>query len=583
MTAKAKPRTSMTLALAFVATFGFTTSAFAQAKPEEAPAEPAPAEAEAKTEAAPPAPTEAAPEPPSEAAPETAASTSAEDDEPPAPVLKIETNCTDRIDNDNDSVVDCADADCIDKPVCQPKGEQEATDLLCSDWIDNDGDGQMDCDDMDCQAAGITACKGSWRGSESGLKGQTSRKSQIDAPSLDEGVSVEELIGKLGDQDGERNDYLCSDGIDNDGDGRTDCADFGCRFDRSVSVCNPQPGFRFGIAGRVQQSYRIQDTRKSELNLNDWDTRFSLLQLRFLGPISNIENSFFLVNMRVEKTPRVTFAMAQLPIGGGGHYFNLNSGGGGISGALIVSTTKSLMLEPAYFVYSAFEQGNGAAVEGGGPIDKKGIAHFRVFAAGGSGRFAGNVGGRFFSDDKTNYTWGAGGQVKINAIGHYNRFDSEMMYTPSAQLLAFVVGGKYDERAQERYPSWNAQAVWKWGHFYVNAESYFKRELAFGSWQVSYLARAGFLLWPRHLAMGVDFGEFLSSDYDNPPPAEEVGDEIERIRDERQARAVLHWFAYGQTGRVSLLYTYRDVKKNEQFDKDGYKLQELSLAATYVF
>ena len=33
-------------------------------------------------------------------------------DEPPPPPLKIETNCTDRKDNDNDGVIDCADADC---------------------------------------------------------------------------------------------------------------------------------------------------------------------------------------------------------------------------------------------------------------------------------------------------------------------------------------------------------------------------------------------------------------------------------------------------------------------------------------
>jgi hypothetical protein len=564
---------------------GSTTNAFAQAEGEPEPGSEKEAyakeemeEMEAKAEIA--AADAASPEAPVSDKGEPPAT---DDGEPPAPVLKIETNCSDRIDNDNDSVVDCADADCFDKPVCQPKGQLESTDLLCSDWIDNDGDGQMDCDDMDCQGAGISACRGSWRGSESGLKGKTARKVQMEAPSLDEGVSVEELIGKLGDRDGERNDYMCSDGVDNDGDGRTDCADFGCRFDRTVSVCNPQPGFRFSLAGRVRQDYRIKDTRDRALNLNRWDTRFSLLQLRFLGPIGNIENSFFLVNMRVEKTPRVTFALAQLPIGTRGHFFNLTSGGGGLSSALITSTTKSLMLEPAYFAYSAFEQGNGASVEVGGPIDRGGVVNFRVFAAGGSGRFAGNVGGRFFSDDKTNYTWGAGGQVKINAIGYFNRFDSEMMYTPSPPLLAFVVGGKYDERAQERYPAWTARAVWKWGHFYANAESYTKRELAFGSWQASYLARLGVLLWPRHLAMGIDFGEFLASDYDNPPTDDEAGDEIERIRDERQARAVLHWYAYGPTGRISLLYTYRDVKQNKQFDKDGYKLQELSLAATYVF
>jgi hypothetical protein len=495
-----------------------------------------------------------------------------------------ETNCTDRIDNDGDSVIDCGDADCYDLPVCQPSGVKEQTDQLCSDWIDNDGDGTLDCDDLDCQGSSVTVCQGFLRGQPKNTSEPTAAGRHFNLPNLDEGMSVEEVIGKFGDADGERNDYTCSDGVDNDGDGRTDCEDFGCRFDSQVTVCNPQPGFRFSVVGQVAQTYRIEDTNAAELDQNDWETRFSLLQLRFLGPISNIQNSFFLLSLRAERTPRLTFALFQLPIGNQGHYFNINSGGGGLTSQLIISNAKQLLLERAFFVYSAFEQGNGAAVEFGGPIDQGGKVNFRVFGAGGSGRFAGNVGGRFFTDDNTNYTWGAGGQLIFNILGYYGRFDSPYIYTPQPMKLAAVVGGKYDQRAQERYPAWNGTAVFSWWHFYLTAETYWKRELEFGSWQYSYFAQVGALLWPKHLLLAGDFGEYIAGDLDRLPADLDtsVGDELRRQRDERQARVALHWYAYEQTGLVSLRYRYRDVK-NGRFRVDGFREQDLSLFATYRF
>ena len=41
-----------------------------------------------------------------------------------------ETNCSDRIDEDGDSVTDCADSDCIDSPACKTTGVHEQTDAL---------------------------------------------------------------------------------------------------------------------------------------------------------------------------------------------------------------------------------------------------------------------------------------------------------------------------------------------------------------------------------------------------------------------------------------------------------------------
>jgi hypothetical protein len=505
-------------------------------------------------------------------------------DAPPAnvPLSDKEQNCGDRIDNDGDSVIDCADADCEHAAECKQGGQREQTNQLCSDFIDNDADGKIDCEDLDCQSAGVTACRGSYKGEVPGVQG---RKGQHFAlPPLDEGMSVDQLIGKLGDKDGERNDYACSDGIDNDGDGKTDCADYGCRFDPQVTICNPQPGFRFSVVAQIQQLYRIKDTNPVHANLNSWDTNFSLLQLRFLGPIANIENSFFLINLRAEKTPRLTFAMFQLPIGKLGHYVNVNSGGGGLTAQLIISASKHLLLEPAFFVYSAFEQGNGAAIEFGGPIDRGGRVNFRVFGAGGAGTFSGNVGGRFFSDANANYAWSAGAQFQFNAIGFHNRFDSPYLYNPSPLKLAFLVGGKYDQRSLERYPAWNGIGVLQWWHFYLMAETYWKRELEFKSWQYSYLVTLGALLWPRHLFIATDFGEYIAGDLEAPPEniSAPVFADIKKQQDERQFRAALHWYAYETTGLVSFRYKFNEVK-NSRYSADGYLSHEIALYATYRF
>ncbi len=493
-----------------------------------------------------------------------------------------ETNCSDRIDEDGDSVTDCADSDCIDSPACKTTGVHEQTDALCSDFIDNDADGTIDCDDRDCHGVGLAACRGQWKGEVPGVKGSVGNTFAL--PPLDEGVAVDQLIGKFGDVDGERNDYACSDGYDNDGDGKTDCADFGCRFDPQVTICNPQAGLRLSVVAQVRQLYRIEDTKPGDQTLNAWDTAFTALQMRFLGPIGNIENSFFLLNLRAEKTPRLTFAMFQLPVGKRGHYFNINSGGGGLTAQTILSASKHPLLEPAFFVFSAFEQGNGAATEFGGPIDARGRVNFRVFAGGGSGNSNGNVGGRFYADNNTNYTWTVGTQVHVNLVGYYSRYDSPFIYNAVPLMAAALVGVKYDQRAQERYPAWNGIAVVKWWHFYAQAETYWKRELEFGSWQYSYLATVGALLWPRHLFLAADFGEYIAGDLDVLPSDinTDVGAALKKERDERQFRAALHWFVYEQTGLLALRYKYDDVK-NGRFAADGFKNQELSLTGTYRF
>lgn len=486
----------------------------------------------------------AAPEPTEPAAPSAPA---AEPAATPAATPAHETNCTDGVDNDGDTVTDCGDHDCAKDPACQPDGKSESTDARCSDWVDNDSDGHVDCDDSDCLQDYISVCKGSWKGPlEGGTAGLTGPggAADEDIPELGAGQTVEDLIGKGGDKDGERNDMDCSDGIDNDGDGRTDCADFGCRFDPSVSVCRGAPGLRFSVVGQVTGSYDLNESKP--------DVRFSTLQLRAFGPMPFIQDSFFLVSMRTEKTPRLTFAMFQVPIGGG-HYVNINSGGGGLSSALIRSASKQLVIDAPYYLYNAFEQGNGAAVEVGGPLTGK--LKYRAFVAGGSGRFAGNVGGRYFTYDNTNFTWTAGAQLAIDAVGHVSRWDNPMLYTRTPTAIAFAIGAKYDQRAQERYPAANLQFTLRHQLLIVQAESYLKREVEFGSWQVAYNVAAGFLLVPKHLLLAADFGQYIGTKMDHPPKVAET--DIKKQRDELMWRAALHWYFWRNVGVLSAVFSDR--------------------------
>lgn len=454
-----------------------------------------------------------------------------------------ETDCADKVDNDADGFTDCADSDCYADAACAADGGAENTDARCSDWIDNDGNGHVDCDDNACYGPGVTVCQGSWDAERAGGPGEGPGGTQA-MPELPPGASFEDMIGKMGDVDGERNDQDCSDGVDNDGDGYIDCADFGCRFDPSVTVCREQPGMRFSVVSFITAGYDFEE--------EEFDVIFRTLQARVFGPIPLIQDSFFLLSMRLEKTPRLSFAMFQVPLGGG-HFMNINSGGGGLSSGPIRSASKQLLVEQPFYLYSAFEQGNGAAIDIGGPVTSDGKLQYRTFLAGGSGRFAGNVGGRFFSFDNTNFTWSLGAQLSLNLIGFTSRWDSPMLYTKVPTALGFVLGFKYDQRAQERYPAMNAQGIFRSGQFIALAETYVKRELEFESWQYAYNLQLGYLLVPKHLLLAADIGQFIAGEMTNPPAVEET--DIRRQNNELQWRVGLHWYYWRSIGVMSLIYT----------------------------
>ena len=492
--------------------------------------------------------------------------------EEPAATQPTEANCSDGRDDDGDTVYDCGDDDCKSDPACKSDGEPENTEARCHDWVDNDDDGFMDCDDFDCGS--MEACKGSWDMTGTAGSTDTARAAGTGEVKLGRGQTEADLIGKGGDKDGERDNVVCADGVDNDADGRTDCDDLGCKLSSEVTVCQPGSNFRLSVVARVAQSFTVQD-RKS-------NTEFDVLQLRALGEMPFIQNSFFLISARVEKTPRVVFAMFQVPLGKKGHYFNINSGGGTLSLELIRSVHKRMLSDPAYYVYNAFEQGNGAAVEFGGPLDKRSKFLYRAFLGGGSGRFAGNIGGRFFPDNNNNYTFSAGAQFWMNLVGYYNRWDTPFLFTPAPLAVALAVGGKYDQRAQERYPATNVQFIVRWRRLQFSAENYAKRELVFKNWQTAYNVQLGVLAVSKRLMFAGDFGQYIATPFENPPAI--PGYDLKRQLRELQYRAAAHVYLWRDVLYMTLIWRDRRIEPTQAQKDDGkgiQVMQDLRLLLTY--
>jgi hypothetical protein len=441
-------------------------------------------------------------------------------------VAATETECHDGVDNDGDTVTDCADNDCKHTEGCEPDGKPENTEARCSDWIDNDKDGVPDCDDAECQR--LPVCQGSWQGPVDG-DGTSS------GPLADGGNAP---AGEKFAPDTEQADS-------NDGVGFV--------------------GVRFGVVASVLQELDVNNTKNGSEFVPEMDTRINLLQLRAFGALPLLEDSFFLINLRGERSPRLTFAMFQVPIGGG-HYMNVNTGGGSLSNALIISAAKQPLLEPAFYMTSAFEQGNGAAVEISGPIIL-GKLRYRTFLGGGAGFSTGNIGGRRFTFDNFNYTYTVGAQLQSTPIGITSRFDSQYLYRPVPMAMGVNFGAKYDQRQQERYPAVNASVTFRWGYFEAMAEDYFKTELNFGAIQNAYNLQVGALIVPEVLFAAADFGQFWTSDFGEidrltgfaitTSDPDQLETQLRNQRGETQARVALHWYFWRNNGVLSLRYKLR--------------------------
>ncbi|MEE2780537.1 MAG: hypothetical protein VYE15_08430, partial [Myxococcota bacterium] len=169
--------------------------------------------------------------------------------------------CTDGIDNDGNGFVDCADFGCSKSPEAEVAALCVATAELgpeaCSDGKDNDGNGFIDCDDFSCSkdeanaevcplaalcsnyslvfldlcyptvageerdtllAIAVDHCEGAYNTTicNEHIVGCLETETTCEGFSACRDVCVEESVAQ------------CTDGVDNNGNGYTDCEDFGC-------------------------------------------------------------------------------------------------------------------------------------------------------------------------------------------------------------------------------------------------------------------------------------------------------------------------------------------------------------------
>jgi hypothetical protein len=146
--------------------------------------------------------------------------------------VPLETTCADGADDDGDGNADCADSDCDSAPNCMQADYAARGEVDCENGLDDDGDGSADCADDDCQAtspncmAGATGSRCGRRAARTGST--TTATARPTAPTTtarrSPGASWSSTGSSWRDLRGHR---------DNDGDGAVDCADADCTADPS--------------------------------------------------------------------------------------------------------------------------------------------------------------------------------------------------------------------------------------------------------------------------------------------------------------------------------------------------------------
>jgi len=139
---------------------------------------------------------------------------------PDVGVCTFPENCHNGIDDDCNGLTDCMDFFCVmTDPSCRTCVPTSMFERNCFDGIDDDCDGLIDCADRDCRM----------------------RRACIDAGPPDGGFQPDAIV--LHDAGGpvtnEIGVAMCTNGIDDDRDGRADCADPDCRpFGPTAECCN---------------------------------------------------------------------------------------------------------------------------------------------------------------------------------------------------------------------------------------------------------------------------------------------------------------------------------------------------------
>ena len=95
----------------------------------------------------------------------------------------------------------------------------------------------------------------------------------------------------------------------------------------------------------------------------------------------------------------------------------------------------------------------------------------------GTGRFAGNVGGGYVTDDTKNLTWNLGARAQIDHIGYSSVFDTKFIYRPLPLSLSTRYGVKWEQRSAERFPALFFGAQTRFSYFHLAGEYYWRNAM----------------------------------------------------------------------------------------------------------
>jgi len=229
--------------------------------------------------------------------------------------------CSDWIDNDEDGLTDCDDPDCVDDPACIPTvdcsqftsqascvGHEEcfwdrqvevcenrvAED--CSNGIDDDGDGMTDCDDADCDGSmdcmvdcysitDSTECDQT-EGCEWDYEyNECDESCDCDTTdACDEGCDCDPDCEVPGGEHA-----MCSDGIDNDEDGMTDCDDPDCGDNPDCWVqydpCEDEWSYYYGmsctasISGTITSSADESPVANAHVDIWEYEGGYGTMEM----------------------------------------------------------------------------------------------------------------------------------------------------------------------------------------------------------------------------------------------------------------------------------------------------------------
>jgi hypothetical protein len=151
----------------------------------------------------------------------------------PGGPLRAETICDDGIDNDGNGLVDCADPVCFTEPVCEGLAPSE---INCVDGIDNDSNGLIDCDDPGCERTPVCGPVTGPPDLDAGGGGDDPDAASPPVPPEGDAGSPPDTAPPEADGGAPPPsegvlipfEFQCDDGLDNDRDGLTDCADPDC-------------------------------------------------------------------------------------------------------------------------------------------------------------------------------------------------------------------------------------------------------------------------------------------------------------------------------------------------------------------